>query len=41
MDNSLEAQRKVWDLIKDIRIALFVTQDSAGKLSARPMSAKS
>ena len=39
MDNSLEAQGKVWDLIKDIRIAMFVTQDSAGKLSARPMSA--
>ncbi|MFT4096891.1 MAG: pyridoxamine 5'-phosphate oxidase family protein [Rhodoblastus sp.] len=39
MENSLEAQTKVWELIKDIRIAMFVTQGDDGKLSARPMSA--
>ena len=39
MENTLDAQGKVWDLIKDIRIAMFVTQDAEGKLSARPMSA--
>ncbi|MBV8851007.1 MAG: pyridoxamine 5'-phosphate oxidase family protein [Methylobacteriaceae bacterium] len=30
---------KVWDLIKDIRIAMLVTQDRSHKLSARPMAA--
>jgi len=39
MNTSLEDQTKVWNLIKDIRIAMFVTQDSDGALSARPMSA--
>lgn len=39
MDRSIEAQMKVWDLIKDISIAMFVTQASDGRLAARPMSA--
>jgi len=39
MERSLEARNKVWDLIKDIRVAMFVTQAADGKLSARPMSA--
>lgn len=39
MEKSLEAQTKVWELIKDISIAMFVTQGDDGKLSARPMSA--
>ncbi|MBX3528779.1 MAG: pyridoxamine 5'-phosphate oxidase family protein, partial [Rhodoblastus sp.] len=39
MDQSIEARQKVWDLIKNIRVAMFVTQDSDGRLAARPMSA--
>ena len=34
-----EAQEKVWEMIKDIRICLMVTQDQNGKLYARPMAA--
>ena len=32
-------RQKVWDLIKDIRVAMMVTQDASHVLSARPMSA--
>jgi general stress protein 26 len=34
------AQDKVFELIKDIRVAQFVTVDRAGKLRARPMVAQ-
>lgn len=34
-----EARQKVWDMIKDIRVTLMATQDSNGKLHARPMVA--
>jgi general stress protein 26 len=32
-----EARRKVWDMIKDIKIATLVTHDGQGSLHARPM----
>jgi len=35
--NTDEAREKVWDLIKDISIALMVTQGSDGRMLARPM----
>ncbi|MDB5477888.1 MAG: ral stress protein [Alphaproteobacteria bacterium] len=34
-----EARDKVWEMIKDIRIALMVTQDENGRLYGRPMAA--
>lgn len=34
-----EARDKVWALIKDIKIAQFVTQDNMNRLHSRPMSA--
>jgi general stress protein 26 len=34
-----QAQKKVWDLIKDMRVAMFVTRNASGAMSARPMSA--
>ncbi len=34
-----DARTKVWDMIKDIRVALMATQDVDGKLHARPMVA--
>ena len=34
-----EAQSKVWDMIKDIRVALLVTRDQSDQLHARPMVA--
>lgn len=37
---SADAREKVWDMIKDIHIALMVTQDQSGKLFARPMGAQ-
>lgn len=37
--NDEEARTKVWDLIKDIKIAQFVTQDDMNRLHSRPMSA--
>ena len=33
------ARAKIWELIKDIRIAMMVTQDDNRELSARPMAA--
>jgi general stress protein 26 len=33
------SQKKVWDLIKDMRVAMFVTRNASGAMSARPMSA--
>lgn len=35
-----EAHEKVFDLIKDIRVAQLVTTDASGKLRARPMVAQ-
>lgn len=35
-----EARQKVWDLIKEIKFALLVTQDEYGNLHARPMAAQ-
>lgn len=40
MANSAEARNKVWALIKDIHIALMVTQGEDGKLFGRPMGAQ-
>jgi len=37
--NDKDARDKVWGMIKDIRIALMVTQDQTGRLYARPMAA--
>ena len=37
--SSPEDRQKVWDLIKDIRIAMMVTQNASHDLSARPMAA--
>ena len=34
-----EAKQKVWDMIKDIRVALLGTRDSEGHLHSRPMVA--
>lgn len=34
-----ESHNKIWDMIKDIRIALMVTQDQTGRMYARPMAA--
>lgn len=36
---SQEDRQKVWELIKDVRIAMMVTQDASHNLSARPMAA--
>lgn len=37
--NDQEGREKVWDLIKDIKVALMVTRGDGGKLHARPMVA--
>jgi general stress protein 26 len=37
--DDMQSRAKVWDMVKDIRIALMVTQDGSGMLHARPMSA--
>ncbi|WP_149537295.1 pyridoxamine 5'-phosphate oxidase family protein [Siccirubricoccus phaeus] len=34
-----EAKRKVWDMIKDVEVAMMVTQDSEGRFRGRPMRA--
>ena len=34
-----EAKRKVWEMIKDIDIAMMVTQDDQGRFRGRPMRA--
>ena len=34
-----EAKRKVWAMIKDIAVAMMVTQDGQGRFRARPMRA--
>jgi general stress protein 26 len=39
MSTSGEDRTKVWELIKDVQIAMLVTQDQSHKLSARPMAA--
>jgi general stress protein 26 len=39
MSTATADREKVWDLIKDIRIAMLVTQDQSHQLSARPMAA--
>lgn len=38
--SDFEAREKVFNMIKDIRIALLVTQDQSGHLFARPMAAQ-
>lgn len=35
-----EAREKIWDLIKDIHVALMVTHGENGQLCARPMGAQ-
>ena len=37
--SSNEDRQKVWDLIKDIKVAMLVTQNATHELSARPMAA--
>jgi len=37
--NDNEGRVKVWEMIKDIRIAQMVTKDETGRLYARPMAA--
>jgi general stress protein 26 len=37
--NDNEAREKVWEMIKDIKIAQMVTKDETGRLYARPMAA--
>ena len=34
-----EAKRKVWEMIKDIEVAMMVTQDEQGRFRGRPMRA--
>jgi general stress protein 26 len=34
-----EAKRKVWEMIKDIEVAMLVTQDDESRLRGRPMRA--
>ena len=34
-----EAQQKVWDMIKDVEIAMMVTMDDQGRFRGRPMRA--
>ena len=34
-----EAKRKVWDMIRDIRIAMMVTMDEEGRFRGRPVPA--
>jgi general stress protein 26 len=36
----LDARNKVWDMIKNIKVALMVTQDELGMLRSRPMAAQ-
>ena len=36
---SNEDRQKVWDLIKDIKVAMMVTQNASHEMSARPMAA--
>ena len=38
MDESVEARRQLWDLIKDIRFAMFTTRHGDGHLHSRPMT---
>ena len=37
--SSASDRTKVWDLVKDIKFAMMVTQDPDGSLHGRPMSA--
>jgi len=37
--NDAETRDKIWEMIKDIRIAQLITQDDLGRLHARPMAA--
>ncbi len=39
-DNEMEARNKVFDLIKDIKFAMMVTQDTDGQMYSRPMAAQ-
>lgn len=34
-----EAQRKVWEMIKDVEVAMMVTMDEEGRFRGRPMRA--
>ena len=34
-----EAKRKVWEMIKDVNVAMMVTQDDEGHFRGRPMRA--
>ena len=36
---SVDARKKVWDLIQDIQVAMLVTRDAQGPMAARPMAA--
>ncbi len=36
----MDARNKVWDMIRNIRVALMVTQDDLGTLRSRPMAAQ-
>ena len=38
ISHTLDDRRKVWDMIKNIRTALFVTHDEDGGMHARPMA---
>lgn len=38
ISHALDDRRKVWDMIKNIRTALFVTHDEDGGMHARPMA---
>ena len=37
-ENTTSATEKVWELIKDIRFAMFTTRGSDGRLQSRPMT---
>lgn len=37
-EHTTGATEKVWELIKDIRFAMFTTRDSDGRLQSRPMT---
>ena len=36
---SADSRNKVWRLVKDMKVAMFVTRDASGAVSARPMPA--
>ena len=36
--DSVQARRQLWDLVKDIRMAMFTTRHGNGHLHSRPMT---